>query len=103
MPFFQGYDLRSARLDQRRALLERQLGKHTSSDIRFSAAFDAPSKDLMLSACKMGLEGLIGKRADSPYESRRSPNWIKLKCSQRQSFLICGYTDPKGSRTGLER
>ena len=101
MPFFKGYDLRSARLDQRRALLESQLDKHTSSDIRFSAAFGAPSKDLMLSACKLGLEGLIGKRADSPYESRRSPNWIKLKCGQRQPFLICGYTDPKGARIGL--
>ena len=101
MPFFQGYDLRGVALSQRRALLEKLLGRQTTSNIRFSAAFDAPSKDLMLSACKLGLEGLIGKRADSPYESRRSPNWIKLKCSKRQAFLICGYTDPKGARTGL--
>ncbi len=101
MPFFQGYDLRGVALHQRRALLEKLLGAHKTSDIRFSAAFDAPSKDLLLSACKMGLEGLIGKRADSAYESRRSPNWIKLKCSQRQPFLICGYTDPQGARTGF--
>ena len=101
MPFFQGYDLRSVALDQRRALLKNQLDKHKSSDIRFSAAFDAPFRDLMLSACKLGLEGLIGKRADSPYESRRSTSWIKLKCGKRQAFLICGYTDPKCTRTGL--
>ena len=101
MPFFQGYDLRGVALQQRRALLESQLDKHKFSNIRFSATFDAPSKDLMLSACKLGLEGLIGKRADSPYESRRSTSWIKLKCSKRQAFLICGYTDPKGARTGL--
>ena len=101
MPFFQGHDLRGVALDHRRTLLESQLDKHKSSNIRFSTAFDASSKDLMLSACKLGLEGLIGKRADSPYESRRSPNWIKLKCGKRQAFLICGYTDPKGARTGL--
>lgn len=101
MPFFQGYDLRGVALIERRALLKKLLSTHKSSDIRFSAAFDAPSKDLMLSACKMGLEGLIGKRADSPYESRRSPNWIKLKCTQRQPFLICGYTAPQGARTGF--
>jgi len=47
------------------------------------------------------MEGLIGKRADSVYEGRRSPNWIKLKCTQRQEFVICGYTDPKGGRKGL--
>ena len=47
------------------------------------------------------LEGVIGKRADSPYVSARSPAWIKLKCTQRQEFVIGGYTDPKGSRTGI--
>ena len=49
----------------------------------------------------MRLEGVIGKRADSPYVSARSPTWIKLKCTQRQEFVIGGYTDPKGSRTGI--
>ena len=38
----------------------------------------------------MRLEGVIGKRADSPYVSRRSPTWIKLKCTQRQEFVIGG-------------
>ena len=49
----------------------------------------------------MGLEGVIGKRKSSTYVSRRSPNWIKLKCSQRQEFVIGGYTDPQGSRIGI--
>ena len=101
MPFFQGYDLRAVALKQRRAMLQSLLNKDKSGNVRFSAAFDASLKDLMPSACKLGLEGLIGKRADSPYESRRSPNWIKLKCGKHQAFLICGYTDPKGARTGL--
>ncbi len=101
MPFYKGYDLRGVPLKQRRALLKRLLEEHKSSNILFSAAFDVPSEDLMHAACKLGLEGLIGKRGDSPYQSRRSPDWIKLKCGKQQAFLICGYTDPKGSRTGL--
>jgi bifunctional non-homologous end joining protein LigD len=53
------------------------------------------------SACKLGLEGIIGKRKESAYSSRRSPDWIKLKCGHRQEFVIGGWTDPKGSRSGL--
>jgi bifunctional non-homologous end joining protein LigD len=49
----------------------------------------------------MRLEGMIGKRADAPYVSRRSPTWIKLKCTQRQEFVVGGWTDPQGSRTGI--
>ena len=101
IPFHAGHDLRELPLVERRALLQKLLANNRASNIRFSDAFDAPSKDLMVSACKLGFEGLIGKRSDSPYQSRRSSDWIKLKCSQRQEFLICGYTDPKGARTGL--
>lgn len=47
----------------------------------------------------MQMEGLIGKRAGSPYVSRRSTDWIKLKCKRRQEFVVVGYTDPKGARS----
>ncbi|MCH3877454.1 hypothetical protein LZC34_09880, partial [Campylobacter jejuni] len=49
----------------------------------------------------MGLEGIIAKRLSSPYVSRRSDNWIKLKCARRQEFVVVGYTDPQGARVGL--
>ena len=111
MPFYNGHDLRAVPLVERRALLQRILQgvlpggarptKPLPDNIRFSETFDAPAKDLVQSACKLGLEGLIGKRADSAYQSGRSTDWIKLKCGQRQEFVICGYTDPKGSRSGL--
>ena len=101
MPFYQGYDLRKVPLEQRRKMLESLFIKHTTGNIRFSATFDAPTTDLLQSACKLGLEGVIGKRADAPYMSGRTRDWIKLKCTKRQSFLICGYTDPKGARTGF--
>ncbi|MGY4651455.1 non-homologous end-joining DNA ligase [Mycobacterium sp. URHB0021] len=52
-------------------------------------------------ACKRGDEGVIAKLADAAYESRRSRNWLKFKCSRDQEFVIVGYTAPKGSRVGL--
>jgi bifunctional non-homologous end joining protein LigD len=100
VPFYDGHDLTRVPLIERRALLESLLSK-TAAPIRFSEVFDAPPNELLSSACKIGLEGIIGKRKDSSYASRRSPDWIKLKCSQRQEFVIGGWTDPKGSRTGL--
>jgi DNA ligase D-like protein (predicted ligase) len=52
-------------------------------------------------ACERGDEGVIAKLADSPYEGRRSMNWLKLKCSRDQEFVVVGYTAPKGTRVGL--
>ena len=100
LPFCGGYDLRDVALRDRRALLASLL-TDAPADVRFSEAFDIDPTEILASACKMGLEGMIGKKLDSRYEVRRSASWIKLKCSQRQAFLICGYTDPQGSRTAI--
>jgi bifunctional non-homologous end joining protein LigD len=101
IPFYDGYDLREVPLIERRALLRTLFEPPPPEQIRFSDIFDAPPKDIIASACRLGLEGLIGKRKTSRYASRRSPNWIKLKCTQRQEFVIGGFTDPKGSRAGI--
>lgn len=101
LPYFDGYDLRAVPLYARRALLEQLLERHPSDTLRFSAVFDAAPQHLLASACQLGLEGVIGKRREAPYRSTRSADWIKLKCGQRQEFVIGGYTDPKGSRSGL--
>jgi bifunctional non-homologous end joining protein LigD len=52
-------------------------------------------------ACKRGWEGLIAKRASSPYVSGRTKEWLKFKCSKEQEFVVGGFTDPQGSRIGL--
>ena len=52
-------------------------------------------------ACQEGWEGVIAKRLDSPYEHRRSKQWLKMKCEATQELVIGGYTDPQGSRVGL--
>ncbi|EKT4459876.1 DNA ligase D [Pseudomonas putida] len=101
LPWLGGEDLRALTLQQRRATLARLLEGHASQVLRYSADFEEPVESLLDSTCRLELEGLIGKRADSPYVGRRSSDWGKLKCKQRQEFVIVGYTDPKGSRNGF--
>ncbi|WP_431096180.1 DNA ligase D [Polaromonas aquatica] len=101
LPFFDGLDLRQLPLAQRREVLCTLVTRHPQDSIRFSDAFEESPQNLLESARRVGLEGVIGKRVDSAYVSRRSPDWIKLKTQLRQEFVIGGYTAPKGSRIGL--
>ena len=102
VPFFDGHDLRGQPVEARRALLQQLLQSlPTSPLVRFSDALDAAPRQLLAHACKLGLEGVIGKRRGSPYVTRRSGDWIKLKCGQRQEFVIGGYTAPQGAREGI--
>lgn len=100
-PYLNGDDLRSEPIEQRRAALKQALAACTDDLIRYSDTFDSDYRDIYASACAMSLEGLIAKRAGSPYVSARSADWVKLKCLLRQEFIIIGYTDPKGSRQGF--
>lgn len=101
MPYLSGEDLREVPVEQRRDALEQVLGTQRSRLLRFSDAFRSGHKDIIESASAMGLEGVIGKRAGSPYVSKRNADWIKLKCRLRQEFVIVGYTAPQGSRSGF--
>ncbi|MFP3446338.1 DNA ligase D [Pseudomonas sp. SIMBA_067] len=101
LPYLGGKDLRELPVQDRRATLAKLLKHNASAILKFSEDFNQPVDALLDSACRLGLEGLIGKRAESPYVSRRSSDWIKLKCTQRQEFVIVGYTAPKGSRQGF--
>jgi bifunctional non-homologous end joining protein LigD len=103
LPYCAGHDLRALPLAERRATLAALLERAPAGGrVRFSQDFDNGSaRELLQNACRMHLEGMIGKRADAPYVSRRSPAWIKLKCTQRQEFVVGGWTDPQGSRTGI--
>jgi len=101
MPFCCGYDLRQVPLRERRALLQEWLAAHPSERLRFSEDFSAAPGELLRSACELGMEGLIGKRIDSTYVSGRSTSWIKLKCTNRQEFVVGGYTEPQGARNAF--
>lgn len=102
VPYFEGYDLRAAPLAERRALLDAWLQRHGSEHIAFSTAFDADPVHLMRSAEQLKLEGLMAKRADAPYVSRRTDTWLKLKTRQRQEFVIGGFTDRGGDARAHE-
>jgi bifunctional non-homologous end joining protein LigD len=101
LPYCAGYDLREVPLVERRSVLQRIVERKPHDKVRFSVVFDARPEDVLASACRLGLEGVVGKRTDSGYVLRRSSDWVKLKCGQRQEFVIGGFTDPRGSRTGL--
>ncbi|GAA2295139.1 non-homologous end-joining DNA ligase [Streptomyces kunmingensis] len=94
-----GVDVRRLPLRNRKSLLRRALT--FQAPLRFTAHRNAGGPDLLADACRRGWEGLIAKRADSTYQTRRSDDWLKLKCSQGQEFVVGGFTEPAGSREGL--
>ena len=97
LPFADGYDLRQVPLYARRALLKQLIDGQDGDAVRFSADFPADPASLLSSARAMGLEGIVAKRADAPYVSQRSDTWLKLKSSERQEFVIAGFSDRAGS------
>ncbi|RQS12323.1 DNA ligase D [Burkholderia sp. Bp9002] len=101
LPFLDGHDLRDAPLAARRGLLEPLLAASDPALLRYSPDLGERGPVLLASACEVGLEGLIAKRANAPYRAGRSAAWIKLKCRRRQEFVIGGFTEPAGSRHGF--
>jgi bifunctional non-homologous end joining protein LigD len=96
LPYCDGYDLRNAPLLQRKELLRRLL--HPRAAIRYSDHQPEKGKELFELARAQGLEGVIGKRADSRYAGVRSPNWVKIKATRALDAVIGGWTAPRAGR-----
>ena len=92
-----GRDVTPLPLDERRALLRRCRCEPPLQ--RVDAARRRRSRGS--APCREGWEGVIAKRRDSPYEHRRSPHWLKMKCEAAQELVVGGFTDPQGARVGL--
>jgi bifunctional non-homologous end joining protein LigD len=106
IPFCAGYDVTQTPLIKRKELLLKKLlpGAVKPSDesrIVYSDHISGQGESVFQNACRLGLEGIVSKRADSRYEQRRSRNWLKVKCYMEQEFVIGGFTDPEGSRKGF--
>jgi ATP-dependent DNA ligase len=96
LPWIDGRDLRALPLDARRAeLAALPLAPPLA---RVDALDDA---EPWTRACAEGWEGVVAKRRDAPYEHRRSPHWLKMKCEASQELVVGGFTDPQGKRVGL--
>jgi bifunctional non-homologous end joining protein LigD len=95
-----GEDLRGLPIEERKAKLAALL-KNPPPAIRYSASFTENIDQLLSKVRELSLEGLIGKRAGSKYDSKRSGAWIKIKIYRRGSFVIGGYTQPAGERKHL--
>ncbi|WP_205780462.1 DNA ligase D [Mucilaginibacter limnophilus] len=94
--WYDGYDFTELPLTERRAILEAVLPQ--DDDVRISKLFDAGGLDFYAAAGKMGLEGIIAKKAASTYSpGLRSKEWLKIKVHQRQEVVIGGYTNNEGS------
>ena len=87
-----GRDLRGLTLTKRKAALEQLLASAPDdSVVRFSQHIEADGAAMVRHACRLGLEGVMSKRADAPYRSGRGHDWVKTKCSSRQELVIAGY------------
>ena len=102
--YLNGYDLRKVPLIERKTALQNLLeasGFDKSHRLKYADHILGKGPEFSEHACRLGLEGIICKRADSTYKSGRSRRWLKIKCTAREEFVICGYTDPGGARAGF--
>ena len=96
--FLDGYDLRRVPLEQRKQALERILLPTEDAPVRRSDHHIGEGHALWKTACQKGLEGIVGKRRQSLYVERRSPEWQKVKATRELECVVGGYTEPRRSR-----
>ncbi|MFO0577318.1 MAG: DNA ligase D [Polyangia bacterium] len=98
--YLNGYDLRGLPLLSRKELLAELLRDHPHTRLRYSEHFTDP-ESFFKDACKKRLEGMVCKDGRKPYASARNSDWLKVKCTNRQEFILVGYTEPRASREYL--
>jgi bifunctional non-homologous end joining protein LigD len=103
LPFLDGRDLRQLPLVARKRELAALVARADAvrDVIRYGDHVEGNGAEFLAAASQHDVEGIVSKRRDAPYESRRSTAWLKVRCQRRQEFVIGGFTDPAGSRTGF--
>src|SRR6185436_3007534 len=91
--YLDGFDLRGMALEDRKDRLESLLADVPKSRIRFSEHLEGSGAEIITKCCKLDLEGIVSKRRAGTYKSGRGDDWLKIKCVQRQEFVIGGFTD----------
>ncbi len=95
-----GEDLRTRPLAERKEALE-ALMQGAPGSLHYSGHVRGSGKECFSAACNLGMEGIVGKKADSVYSGGRNGEWIKLKCAARQEFVIGGYTRTEKKQKGV--
>lgn len=90
--FLNGADLRDLPVEIRREQLRELIENASLEHVRFSETLDVDPRHLLENIRRLGMEGIVGKRAGSPYRSERNGDWIKIKIHHRQEFVVVGYT-----------
>ncbi len=96
-----GWDLTGAALEDRKAALASLIPANAESELRYSDHQVGRGRDFFRHACGYRLEGIVSKRRDSPYHAGRHHSWLKIKCGNREEFVVIGFSDPAGGRQGL--
>ena len=100
--YLDGSDLTGEPLIVRKAALERLLrSNRKSGPLRYAEYFDEDGPVVFRHASKMNLEGIVSKRRDAPYRSGRTENFIKVKCHDRQEFVVAGYSPATAQRNAV--
>jgi bifunctional non-homologous end joining protein LigD len=95
--YLDGYDLREVPYFERKRLLQRLL-KGAPETFIYVEDIKADGEAVFEEACKLGVEGVIAKRADAPYRSRRQESWIKLKCKKSDTYPIVAFVEKLGAK-----
>jgi bifunctional non-homologous end joining protein LigD len=96
-----GEDLTGEPLEARKRRLADLLGSAGPGPLRYSDHVVGHGPAVLEQACARGIEGIICKRRDRPYQPGRRGDWLKVKCLARQELVIGGFTDPEGQRSGI--
>ena len=96
---FDDFDLRTLSLERRKVILQKVLP--SVGPIHYADHIKQHGEAMFEEACKLGLEGIVAKRAASLYVAGRSGEWVKVGAEKRADYVISGYTNPKDSRTGF--
>jgi bifunctional non-homologous end joining protein LigD len=99
--FLDGEDMRRLPLIKRKKHLREILADNQNGRIFYSEHFEGVEKNFLQNICSMHLEGVVSKLKNAPYTSTRSKTWIKSKCSQRQEFVIVGFTNSTDAGRGI--
>jgi bifunctional non-homologous end joining protein LigD len=100
--YLDGYTLAQTPLRIRKEQLAQLLSSATAKGpLRYSDHVEGNGAQFFRQACEYGIEGIVSKLADSPYESARNRNWVKTKCIKRQEFVIAGYLPSKKAFPGF--